>query len=293
MNEHIQQFSPIAGGCFRDASTMNKTEGGQWLFMEFTPILNPVSESPFADIYGFASIFDIRDWQGANALATGSALAGGGWRLPSVVEEVSLRDYDAWAPACKVPDSPVGGFVISRTRAAAPANYGPIVLFVSGGFPNADGSTKGLARGVRYVSTADATPVAHDRQPQIVPIGDSCFRDAATMYKNQSGQWCFLECTPVFGPLEDLTKDEAFAVVTGSTLAGGGWRVSAVKEEVSLRTYFPLSGVPGDPDAFLTTRSSPMGANIWGISLDSGEAGITAKSQDRFFLRGSRLTVAV
>lgn len=306
MNEHIQQFTPIAGGCFRDTSTRYKTVGGQWCFLEFTPILNPAlppdpetgADRLSVDAYGYESTYDIRDWQGANALAIASLLAGGGWRLPSVVEEVSLRDYDSWAPACKVPGSPPGGFVITRTRGAvSPYNQGAQVLFVSGHFPNSDGSTKGLARGVRFVSVADGSPVTGDYAPELVSIGAGCFRNASATYQNQSGQWCFLECTPVFGPLEaqeedeTFSRDDAFAVVASSPISGGGWRASSIKEEVSLRTYLPPSGIPGDPDVFLITRSSPrINGNTWGIGLSDGAAGLTPKNQDRYFVRGSRLT---
>jgi hypothetical protein len=136
------------------------------------------------------------------------------------------------------------------------------------------------------------------QQSSFTPIADGCFRDTSRLLRDEQGQLCWLEFTPILNPDNTLTPAKARALAEKCELAGGGWRATTAQEEFGLRNlakYEPASDIPGDPDSGYVITStdevSPPSGFVWAVTLLYGYVAYV-HPDDNGFVRGGRLVPA-
>jgi Protein of unknown function (DUF1566) len=190
-------------------------------------------------------------------------LAGGPWRLPTVMELVSLVDDTKANPSIDpvaFPDTPGAYFWTSTARAGTPG-MGWNVYFGLGDAYYYDVTDANAARCVR------ASP----------PVEDGCLAiQTATVY-DSSTRLTWQQAVDT----ANRTWDQAVTYCQSLTLAGGGWRLPRLNELRSL-VDFARTGPSIDPIAFPETpgenfwTASPFArtpGNVWYVYFQDGFAG--------------------
>jgi len=220
------------------------------------------------------------DWEGAKSYCADLPLDGGGWRLPSVIELVSLVDtsktsFGGLEPPTidevAFPETPPEAFWSSSPAADDP-NTPWGVLFCCGGETGFANSISQLAR-VRCVRSG--------------PIGPDVDRYTTPAEGTVRDRWTGLTWQAV--PSESTLGNPSSAASHCSSLQldGGGWHLPTIKElqtVVDRRQANPCV----DSDVFsLAETTSP--AIFWSSSTTSGANGMKARGV--YFDRGNTFSI--
>lgn len=257
-----------------DASTVSDSRTGL-TWQRYVPATHPGCSGN-----GYSPGGKYCTWEAAKTYCASLALAGGGWRLPTQDELLSIVDTSYGNPAidpAAFPNTPGEGFWSSSTEASYSSGdvyVGPTAWTIDFGTGISYGSYIDVQ--IRLVRCVRSMLPNHDAGTQPGDGGSHLFTwDANTVSDSSTGlTWqrnvpaTYTGCSGNLNVAGDAcTWDEAKAYCTGLSLAGTGWRLPTRDELLSIvdKRYSPTI----DPTAF---RSTPPDY-FWSSSLSAGQSG--------------------
>jgi hypothetical protein len=191
-----------------------------------------------------------------------------GWRLPSIIELISINDYGLSAPSLSTttfPGTPENQYFWSSTPLYGDTTHAWYVESAVGNFSFLSQATAGIARCVR---AATATPLASGHY--VVSAGT--VYDTATKLT-----WQQTASAATYAAADA----QVYCAGLGATLGGTGWRLPTIKELATIIDFattaptIDLTAFPTTPQAqsyqsaTQTAPSVPSG-EFWNISFFSG-----------------------
>jgi len=223
-------------------------------------------------------------WMGAKTHCADLPLAGGGWRLPTMAELESIVDFGRVNPAIDptaFPSAPAALFW-SSSAAVGGSGYAWNVSFIGGHSEDRDPSLTYRVRCVRSNTPVTASAGSGGAPPgRYTDNANGTVSDTLTQLTWQQAVPAAPVATGCAGTT--CTQAGALAYCAALTLAGGGWRLPAVSELLTLVDP-TLSNPPVDATAFSGTPTEwfwssstyvGAGGSAWAVTFTDGASDST------------------